>query len=183
MSWTHPVWGEFKYDCERWNGSTEIPSFKQFTYGTDLAGANPPAGRFELCFDADGEDDRPSAPTIALAERICSNQSVLVKKVIQALWDDFNGRGLSSGMWWHGDLEQVRDAMGPFDEPPESANDLLRLLEADAVIIRKPREHGQLLAEICFHAAFEPEHGVGILTDGEAILGTGYILDVEPFGS
>ena len=39
------------------------------------------------------------------------------------------------------------------------------------------------LVELSFHAAFEPEHGVGILTDGEAILGTGYDYDVTPFKS
>jgi hypothetical protein len=35
---------------------------------------------------------------------------------------------------------------------------------------------------LSFHAAFEENHGVGVLTDGETIVGTGYGADVTPFG-
>jgi hypothetical protein len=34
---------------------------------------------------------------------------------------------------------------------------------------------------LAFEAPFEEEHGVGVLTDGVAILGTGYRYDVTPF--
>jgi hypothetical protein len=37
------------------------------------------------------------------------------------------------------------------------------------------------VVELSFHAAFEEEHGVGVLTDGNTILGTGYSVDVRPF--
>ena len=37
------------------------------------------------------------------------------------------------------------------------------------------------LVELSFHAAFEEEHGVSVLTDGDSILGTGYYLDVVPY--
>ena len=37
------------------------------------------------------------------------------------------------------------------------------------------------VVELSFHAAFEVEHGVGVLTDGETILGLGYSADVTPF--
>ena len=42
-------------------------------------------------------------------------------------------------MWWHGAIEQIREA------------------------------------------TFDPEHGIGLLTDGHQILGTGYQMDVSPF--
>ena len=34
-----------------------------------------------------------------------------------------------------------------------------------------------------FRAAFEDEHGVGVLTDGKKVLGLGYSADVTPFGT
>ena len=37
------------------------------------------------------------------------------------------------------------------------------------------------IAELTFAAAFDPEHGVGVLTDGKKILGTGYSGDAEQF--
>jgi hypothetical protein len=43
-------------------------------------------------------------------------------------------------------------------------------------------EHKKPIAELTFSAGFEPEHGVGILTDGNTILGTSYASDVLPYG-
>jgi hypothetical protein len=34
---------------------------------------------------------------------------------------------------------------------------------------------------ICFEAAFDAEHGLGLLTDGIRVLGTGYQMSVVPF--
>ena len=39
------------------------------------------------------------------------------------------------------------------------------------------------IVELSFGAAFEEEHGVGILTDGAKIIGIGYSYDVTPFES
>jgi malic enzyme len=36
------------------------------------------------------------------------------------------------------------------------------------------------IVALSLHADFEEEHGVGVLTDGEAILGLGYSADVLP---
>jgi hypothetical protein len=38
------------------------------------------------------------------------------------------------------------------------------------------------VAELTFAAVFEEEHGLGVLTDGEGVLGIGYVADVQPFG-
>ena len=35
---------------------------------------------------------------------------------------------------------------------------------------------------LCFWAKFEPEHGIGVLTDGHKVLGTGYMMEATPYG-
>jgi hypothetical protein len=49
----------------------------------------------------------------------------------------------------------------------------------------RPRVEGydKPIVELRFAAAFEEEHGVGVLTDGGKILGTGYSVDVTPYES
>jgi hypothetical protein len=49
-----------------------------------------------------------------------------------------------------------------------------------SITIRRPDGRKRPLAELSFHAAFEEEHGVGILTDGRQVVGIGYLADVEP---
>jgi len=50
------------------------------------------------------------------------------------------------------------------------------------ITVTKPRRgQGKPLVELSFAAAFEEEHGVGILTDGKTIVGIGYTSNVTPF--
>lgn len=37
------------------------------------------------------------------------------------------------------------------------------------------------IVELSFSAPFEDEHGVGVMTDGQSVLGIGYSCDVTPF--
>jgi hypothetical protein len=87
-------------------------------------------------------------------------------------------------MYWHGDLDAVAEGLEFEDtlKPPRKAADLPRLMQLTNIAIQK-RKHGQdkPLAELSFAAAFEEEHGVGVLTDGKTILGIGYSADVRPF--
>src|SRR3954464_3212353 len=100
--------------------------------------------------------------------------------------------------WWHGDLGNVIDwGMGaqerlksalPWvtaDLPLLAGPDALRhWMRLSRIWVRKKVERWNgPLVELSFTAAFEPEHGVGILTDGDAIVGTGYDYDVTPFKS
>ena len=67
-------------------------------------------------------------------------------------------------------------------KPPKKAADVPRLMQLTNISIAKPRRgQDKPLAELSFAAAFEEEHGVGILTDGKAIIGIGYSSDVTPF--
>ena len=176
-TWDHPELGRFEYDGTAWTRTVKTPAFKPFRYEGS-------SSKCELQFETDDESERPSPEAVAMAERVLANQEGLAAKVTAALWDDFTGRGPDSGMYWHGDLASLADGMEFEDtlKPPKKAADLPRLLQLTNITVRKPsRRGGETLAELSFAAAFEEEHGVGILTDGKAIVGIGYIADVTPF--
>lgn len=183
-TWTHPELGQFKYDAPAWVATVRVPAFDAFSYDTGYGNAGKPNGQYELHFEADDEDETPSDAAVKVALAVLADPTRLVGRVISALWEDFNGRGPESGMWWHGDLDQVVEPLE--DEglaAPAKADDLLPLLRLSQVTIRKNTawDDGKPCAELVFHAPFEEEHGVGVLTDGQAIFGTGYSVDVQPF--
>src|SRR5688500_847987 len=122
FTWNHPKLGEFEYDGIAWVKKVEAPGFDPFTYDRESSDV-------ELAFEADDEDDSPTAEAVALALKVLANHAKLVPKITKALWDDFNGRGPDSGMWWHGDLDQVADAIEIEELPrPTKADDLLALM-------------------------------------------------------
>ena len=179
-NWTHPRLGVFTYDedVNTWAGEVEAPAFDAFTYDPGYTAA----GTYELTFEAEDDRDAPSAAAVTLAERVIANADDLVPAITTALWDDFNGRGPDSGMWWNGDLSTVADMTGSELLPPASADDLLALMQLFRISVRKGvNRYERPVVELCFWAAYEQEHSVGVLTDGKRVLGTGYHLDVEPF--
>jgi hypothetical protein len=180
-TWTHPHLGTFTYDSDEWVKLVDAPAFNAFTLDQHADG--PPTGSFPLIFDCDGEEDLPTPADIELATAVLSNPSALVARIVNALWDDFNGRGPDSGMWWHGDLDQVTECMTEDRLPaPTRAPDLFPTMRFNRIAIRKQVDgHDKPLAELRFWAAFEEEHGVGILTDGHSVLGTGYSHGVTLF--
>lgn len=183
-TWSHPTLGTFKFkDGIAWSKIIAMPAFQSFAYDEGYSDSRKSDGMHELSFEADDKDDLPSPEAVALADKALANQAKLVTKVTKALWEDFNGRGPGSGMWWHGKLDDVADAMGE-DEPPSCAEDLLALLQVECLTIRKEIDgHEGPLVELSFQAAFEGEHGVSALTDGDNILGLGYMTDATLFGA
>lgn len=180
-TWSHPQLGIFKFDAIGWIATIDMPAFKAFAYDTGYSNARRSTGKHELMFAADNEDEKPSAAAVALAEKVLANQTKLVSVIMDALWKDFAGEGPNSGMWWHGDLEQVAEAMDAA-RPPAGPKELLELLQLSQMTVRKEVDgYDGPVVELSFHAPFEREHGVGVLTDGEALLGTGYSSDVTPF--
>jgi hypothetical protein len=180
-AWEHPRLGRFIYDGMAWTQTVNVPAFKAFTSHSRYFDMPRSKGRHRLEFEADNEMDIPSATAIALATTVLENQADLVGEITRALWDDFNGRGPDSGMWWHGNLDEVVLNMGS-EKRPSGADDLLPLLKVSQIGVRKQADgYPEPIVEISFHAEFEPEHGVGVLTDGHVVLGTGYHLDVMPF--
>jgi hypothetical protein len=176
--------GKLEYSRRRdaWVGVIDVPAFRRFTHTWD----DHVPGRCDLIINAEDEADTPSARAVELALRLLENQERLARQIVTALWDDFNGRGPRSGMWWHGDLEQVVESGEGEDVPPlESADALFGWMHPGGIVVRHGgvRDDEPPVIELTCSAVFEVEHGVGILTDGDAILGTGYLYDVEPFES
>lgn len=123
-TWNHPDLGRFTYDGVAWTKAMAVPAFKAFRYG---GRAN---GKCELTFDADDASEVPTPTAISVAAAVLNRPDDLVKKLITALWDDFNGRGRESGMYWHGDLDAVTERLEWDDDakPPHRAEDLFKLL-------------------------------------------------------
>ncbi|MBA3274142.1 MAG: hypothetical protein H0T11_09760 [Chthoniobacterales bacterium] len=182
-TWSHPKLGRFEYEGMGWSRIVDLPVFKAFSYDTGYSNAPRSTGKHSLVFGASSESEVPPPDEIELAEAILSNQKDLVGVVTSALWEDFNGRRPDSGMWWHGDFETVARSFKELRlSPPSKADDLLPTLQLNKILIpRRFPDYEKLLAELNFHAAFEEEHGVSVLTDGQSVLGAGYNLDVLPF--
>ena len=182
-TWDHPTLGRFTYGDEGgWTRLVDVPAFKAFSYDTGDPDAPRSTGRHKLvCFTA-GPDDVLAAADVAVGEAVLANQEPLVGVVARALWENFNGRGPGSGVY--GDLAAIAKAFKSGKlPPPTKAEDLLPALQLHKICVprRFPRDE-RLLAELCFHAAFEEEHGASVLTDGQSVVGIGFNLDVLPFG-
>jgi len=183
-TWEDPELGRFEYEQDMgWQRTSVTQAFKVFVYDSGDRTAYPP-GTHELAFDAKDEADIPTEGAVALVRKVLANQNKLLTAVITALWEDFNDRGPDSGMWWHGDLRNVIDWGMKFqqdlktisadirDLPPLNSPDaLLAWMRLSRITHRRHVSRcDQPVVELSFVAAFEPEHGVGVLTDGDAIL-------------
>jgi len=179
--WNHPELGKFKYLGFGWVNFVTVPAFKSFSYDTGCGNTRRSRGQYELAFEADNEEDVPSPAAVALVKKILTNQVDLVQKVIAAIWDDFNGRGPGSDNWWYGELDKVAESIDA-EGPLLNADALLEVMQLTFITIYKEAPGRECtMAELNFNAVFEPEHGVGVLTDGENILGIGYCSDVTTF--
>ncbi len=169
-----------------------VPSLKSFTY-IDVAvrsyRSNP--NPFELIFQCESEDDLPNEAMASLALTILDNEPRLVPKLLEGLWTDLNGRGPDSGMWWHGDPSTAFEQFDELQLPiPKSPAELRAILEPTNLTIRRDLSSPpkKWVGEFNFHAAFDVEHGVGLLTDGVDVLGllrtfTSYFMDRSPQAS
>lgn len=180
-TWNHPAWGTFVYDGIAWTNTVEAAAFTRFSYDSGYGDTSRPTGLYELHFEVGEEGDLPSREGVELAERLLANQATLAETIAEALWNDFNGEGPHSGMWWHGEPEEVLE--GIEDEfSLDTPEDIFSLLQVDAIVIYESvYDYDGPLAEVRFHAPFEEEHGIGVLTDGTSIVGTGYAVSVTPF--
>ena len=185
-SWSHPRLGTFARDTYEWTQVYKLDGFEAYSYRPPYVKTN--LDKVHLSFDID--DESPGPPTSEAAEimaRILGNAALLAGKIHRAVWDDFMGKGPGSGIWWHGDLEQVMDVYDEFEDTLpalKSADDVPAWLGLSTIRVgRSWQLDGDFLGELIFHAAFEEEHGLGILTDGLEILGLGYSGDASLFKS
>jgi len=177
--------GNFQFDpmCNWWRKIVTLPSFKQFKFREP--GRNAGRSKIELFIEVPLEDS-PSEEQIQVTLDVVKNEARLSAGAKQALFDDICGIGPQSGMWWHNSLSEVNEdiaELGPSSLGPLSApEDLENLLGSPSICI-KPSHYGydEPCALLWFSALFEPEHGVGVLTDGIKVSGTGYQMSVRPF--
>ncbi len=173
--WQSDEWGAFKWDMDAWVATQPLPT-KRF----GLRGEQHLT--FELAFQTDDENKTPSPAAFQCAEGILADPDWLVELITTALFDDFQGDGPGSGMWWDGDIDAVEEILGV--DIPEEPQQLAALLYLTRILIRENHrlEIDGPLAVISFGAAFEEEHGVEFLSDGQEVYGIGYTADAQPFG-
>jgi hypothetical protein len=166
-TWKEKELGTFVEDELGWVKPFALPAFKVFKYSSK--GRSGGRSKIPLRF-MDCEQREPTQGEVSLAKKVLKNLPALIAKLKKSLFDDMQGRGPDSGMWWHGDREALAEILAwdrkkplPFNKP----DDLDALLGEPEIWIRisvcgfeKP------CAILCFEALFEEEHGVGVLTDG-----------------
>lgn len=78
-------------------------------------------------------------------------------------------------------MDDIADQVVPEHVPQlKGADDVRALLQVESVAVRKDaRGYPRPILDISFHAAFEEEHGVSVLSDGDTVLGSGYMLDAD----
>lgn len=164
----HPTLGPLTLEDGVWTGEVRSPVFKRFK--------DSESG---IEFELDGENLVDSLPDrlVDLAVQIINNATQLVELGLQALFDDLYGRGSNSGMWWHGNLEMVCESLGKTlaENPIESPERLYGLLGNPSIYVQTScYRYDAPCAEFGFASDIDPEHGVGIVTDGHKIIGIGY---------
>jgi hypothetical protein len=193
-NWSHPRLGTFEHHDIWWRRNITLPSLTSFSYIDAAVRAYRTSPEpFKLILQCASEDERPNEAMASLAAAILDNESKLVPKLLEAMWEDLNGRGPESGMWWHGDLPNARrggnwasfaaNALKELALPiPACPEDLRQILEPMDLTIRRDFSPPQpWIGEFNFYAGFDVEHGVGVLTDGTEILGIGYSADAVRF--
>lgn len=182
-AWEHPVLGRVSFAEYYWRTEAKLPTFQRYKY---LWSEDRPGSRTALLFDG---EERPSDEAVALAVRIVEDQESFADRVRRGLWDDLVGNGPHSGMWWHGNLDDINAEAATFAPNDESAlirtiDDLNQHLGTPQVLIRESEfGSGGPIAEVTFSATFEDEHGISVLVDETGVIGLGYLGDAVPFGA
>ena len=114
------------------------------------------------------EGVNPLAGAVEIALGVIANEAQGCHPWLFTLWNEFNGHGPKSEMWWFGDMETVAENFGYDERPrPSGPDDLLSAMGFNGLSIRESLYgYKKPFAELTFSAGFEPEHGIGILTDG-----------------
>lgn len=190
-TWTHPQLGEFKFDEYFWIQSIHLPAFQIFTQPRGRIPERP--GEVDLWIQACDATDIPSESVAQLSATVITNHRLLIPRITLSLFDDFVGTGPNSGMWWHGAIDELRDNAargyyGDVKSPFTNPDSLRKLLSPPSISIRETGWHvkpwslgGTPVAEFGFSSPIDPEHGIGVLTDGEKIVGIGYSCDASYF--
>jgi len=133
------------------------------------------------------DDFTPGTKEATLALRIVKNEVELVKKIKRAMSMELCGTGPDSGMYWREEPEPLEECFETLRrakiETSKIRPDHVDYLIGEPSITIWIRDASPRRAEaiLDFSAAFEDEHGLGLLTNGSRILGIGFSDDVSPF--
>ena|SRR5690349_10124218 len=175
-TWDHPQLGPFTRSGQRWTAIVDLPAFSAFSYKpSHWDNPDELLGKFKLSVGGDQAAPRPAA--VELAQKIISMGSELPSRVVAWLWDDFNGQPPNLQSPWTGVLRSPGFASGVFGKlVPRAANDLFRELRLTRIAVdRDVDNYDGEVVRLSFKAAFDEEHGLDLLTDGDRVLGVGYV--------
>jgi len=185
-NWNHPKLGSFKFDGMYWSGTCTLSAFKPFIFREGAR--NSGRAKLTINFETESceEDELPSNDAQKVALQVIQNHNELSSCIVQALWQDMHNQGSGSGMWWNGDIETIERNIAEATKnklralrAPET---LYKCLGANSVLIRESMYlYEKPSATFLFQAAFDTEHGLGILSDGGRVIGIGYQSSVGPF--
>ena len=171
-TWTHSKLGEFEFVGDGWMCEFEHPKFSVLNGSRSV----------RLMFEVNDENDVPSEKNILIASNTLSNIETLLDEGVNVLFRDFHGQGPDSGMWWHDDIDYVQEILSDYSSSLTTADDLYTLLSTPSIVVQETGYgYDNPCAIIGFESPIEEEHGIGLLTDGQKILGTGYRMGVEVF--
>jgi|688.fasta_scaffold462402_1 hypothetical protein len=185
-TWADARFGQLTFEEFYWSTRIAVPAFAVYSYRPEFALEILPDGECELEMhireDYTENPPLPLPELCAVVERVLQNQSLLAPAVATALWKEFEGSGPRSGMWWHGNIPLLMEHSNPSLPPldgPDAIYSLLRLVSVEG----RPRGPGYRdpLVTLTFDAEFDEEHGIGVLTDGDSVVGIGYGGDPSPF--
>jgi hypothetical protein len=178
--WTHPRLGTFNANSGGWSAKVNVPEFAAFSYDTGYSNAPRSTGDIALgihyhLMDAEVPAS-PPAEMVELLDKVMADPRALVDRVVTALWDDFNGRGPDSRVWWRGNMETVNKQFnGAGLPPPKGPQDLLPALQLTSLsIFNQWWDYPTPILYLDFYAAFEEEHNVSMLGDADRMLGMGF---------
>jgi hypothetical protein len=166
----------FTYSKDTLRGAVHLPSFEVFS----LEPISSEDSLYKIDLDSIVGPDSEIEKYVKAVNTLISNQKEFPQRIVKALWDDFNGVGPLSGMWWNGSIDEVAEDLE--EEKLSGPNALYQFMTLSHLRVRPEYSTpSKPMLEFAFHASFEEEHGVGILTDGTSILGSGYMMSVSPY--
>lgn len=186
--WYEPKLGQFTYNegISAWIKDSQLEPFSMFSYndcvnkGTSF---DTPNQLVKLWIETDGEDDLPSEGVVDLIHLTLKNQEKLLAECLNALFNDFLGKGPSSGMWWRLEIDHIRalEAL-PKSYVLSEPRDLYKIMGDPGIVFQnRSGKYKMPCSTIGFESVFEKGHGVGFLTNGKELLGLGYRMDPFPY--
>jgi hypothetical protein len=177
------------YGGMSWHGAVDAPAFEAFRFGDWVrayvqSAHDLPKGKYKLWMYGDKTTkDAPVEEAVAMAVRVLERQNAIVELVIAAVMDELHGRGPDSGMWWYNALAKPNVTQMLACRTFESNDDVLASLRLSGIMIsEKFGGVDRYAANLWFDSEFEEEHDFCVLTDGDKVLGTGYLDSPMAYG-